>query len=71
MWPPRRPHLEFDDMDYEYEEDTEPQPVIRRKSARRRANPVIDAEARVDGDASNGEGSDNEYDVLDVIYCSR
>ena len=26
LWPPRRPHLEFDDGDYEQEEDTEPEP---------------------------------------------
>ena len=53
--PPRRHHLEFDDGDYEQEEDTEPQPVRRRKSARRRANPYIDTEAGVNGDASGDE----------------
>ena len=31
LWPPRRPHLEFDDGDYEQEEDTEPEPRRRRK----------------------------------------
>ena len=52
VWPPRRSHLEFDDGYYEQEEDTEPQPVRRRKHARRRANPFIDTEVGVDGNAS-------------------
>ena len=65
VWPPRRPHLEFDDGDYEQEEDTEPEPLRRRKNARRRVNPFIDAEAGMDGDASNDEGSDDENDDLD------
>ena len=30
VWPPRRPHLEFDDGDYDQEEDTEPVPPKRR-----------------------------------------
>ena len=62
VWPPRRPHLEFDDGDYEQEEDTEPQLVRRRKSARCRANPFIDAEAGVDTDASGDEETDDEND---------
>ena len=33
--------------------------------ARRRVNPFIDAEAGVDGDAINEEGSDDENDDLD------
>ena len=45
VWPPRRPHLEFDVGDYEQQEDTKPHPVRRQKNARRRANPFIDAEA--------------------------
>ena len=65
MWPPRRPHLEFDDGDYEQEEDTEPEPLRRRKKVRRRVNPFIDAEAGVDGDASIDEGSEDESDDLD------
>ena len=65
MWPPRRPHLEFNDIDYKQEEDTEPKPVRRRKSARCRANPFIDAEAGVDGDASCDEGTDDENNDLD------
>ena len=32
VWPPRRPHLEFDDNNYEHEEDTEPEPPRRRKN---------------------------------------
>ena len=60
VWPPRRPQLAFDDGDYEQEEDTEFQPVRHQKSARRRANPFIDAEAGVNGDASNDEGTDDE-----------
>ena len=62
VWPPRRPHLEFDDGDYKQEQDTEPQPVRRRKSARRRANSFIDTEAGVDGDASGDEQTDDEID---------
>ena len=65
MWPPRRPHLEFDDGNYEQEEDTEPQPVRCRKNARRRANPFIDTEAGVDGNASGDENTDDENDDLD------
>ena len=65
MWPPRRPHLEFDDGDYEQDEDTEPQQVRRRHNARCRANPFINAEAGVDGDASGDEGTDDENDNLD------
>ena len=64
MLPPRRPHLEFDDNDYEQEEDTEPQPVRRRKNARRRANPFIDTEAGVRGNASCDENTDDENDDL-------
>ena len=65
VWPPRRPHLEFDNGDYKQEEDTEPEPPKRRKTARRSVNPFIDAEAVVDGDASNDEGSEDENDDLD------
>ena len=65
VWPPRRPHLEFDDGDYEQEEDTEPQPVRLLKCARHCSNPFIDAEAGVDGDPSGDEGTDNENDDLD------
>ena len=65
MWPPRRPNLEFDDSDFEQEENTELQPVRYRNSARRRANPFIDAEAGVDGDASGDKETDDDNDVLD------
>ena len=65
VWPPRRPHLEFDDGDYEQEENTERQPVRSRKNARRRANPFIDTEAGVDGNASGDEKTDDENDDLD------
>ena len=64
VWPPRRPHLEFDDGYYEQEKDTEPEPPKRRNNERHCVNPFIDAEAGVDGDASNDEGSDNENDDL-------
>ena len=64
VWPPRRPHLEFDDGDYEQEEDTEQKPPRRRKNAQRRVNPFFDAEAGVEGDASNDEESDDENDDL-------
>ena len=65
VWPPRRPHLEFDNCDYEQEEDTEPEPPRRRKKMRHRVNPFIDAETGVDGDASNDEESDEENDDID------
>ena len=65
VWPPRRAHLEFDDGDFEQEVDTEPQPVRRRKKARRRANPFIDTEAGVDGNASGDEQTDYENNDLD------
>ena len=64
MWPPRRPHLEFDDGTYKQEDVTEHQPVRRRISARRHKNPFIDTEAGVDGDASGDKGSDDENDDL-------
>ena len=65
VWPPRRPRLEFDVGDYKQEEDIEPEPPRCRKRARRRANPFIDSEAGVDGEASGDEGSDDENDDLD------
>ena len=65
MWPPRRLLFEFDDGDYEQEEDTDPQPVIRKKRARRRANQFIDAETGEDGDGSSDEETDDENDDLD------
>ena len=64
VWPPRRLRLEFVVCYYEQEEDTELQPPRRRKRARRSANPFIDAEAGVDGEASDDERSDDENDVL-------
>ena len=65
LWPPRRPHLEFDDGDYEQEENTEPEPPRRRNKARRRVNPFIDAEAAVDSDTSNDKESEDENNDLD------
>ena len=65
VWPQRRPRLEFDLGDYEQEEDIEPEPPRRRKLARRRANPFIDSEAGVDGDASGDDRSDDETDDPD------
>ena len=65
MWPPRRPHLKFDDGDYKQEEDTGTELPRRRKKARCRVNPFIDAEAGVDKEASNDKGSNNENDDLD------
>ena len=62
MWLPRCPHLKFDDGDYEQKNDTEPESTGRRKTARRRVNPFIDAETGVDWDASNDEGFDNDND---------
>ena len=75
-WLPRRPHLEFDDGDYEQDKDIEPAPPKQRQNAQRRVNPFIDAEADVEGEASNEERSDNENnnfnefiiaDILDDI----
>ena len=65
VWPPRRPHLELDNGDYEQEDDTEPQPVRRSKSVRRRANPFIDTEVGVNGEASGDEQIYDENDDLD------
>ena len=62
---PRRPHLDFDDGDNEKEEDTKPEPPRRRNNARRHVNLFIDAEAGVNGNASNDEGSEDENDDLD------
>ena len=70
MWPPRRPHLEFDDGNYEHEEDTEPQPERRRKNARFRSIPFIDTEAGVDGNASGDEKTNDENDDLDYFIVA-
>ena len=63
VWPPRRPHLEFEKGDYE-QEYAETEPLTHSKKVRR-ANPFIDAEAGVDGEASGDVGSDNDNDDLD------
>ena len=42
VWPQLRFNLLFDEGDYEQKEDTEPQPVRRRKNARRRSTLFID-----------------------------
>ena len=65
VWPPRRSHLELEDGDYEQESDVESMPPRRRKKAKRRTNPFINAEAGIDGDASGNEGSEDENDDLD------
>ena len=64
MWPPPRPHLEYDVGDYE-QENTETEPPRGRKQARRSVNLFIYAEAGVDGDASGEENTDDENDDLD------
>ena len=59
----RRPRLDSDTED-------EPQPPLRtrRRRARRAANPFIDSEAGVDGDASDGsDGSDSDDSINDFI----
>ena len=63
--PPRRPHLELEDCDDEQKSDAESEPPRRRKKARRCTNPLIDAEAGVDRDASVDKGSEDENDDLD------
>ena len=65
VWPPSRPRLEFDVINYEQKDNTYQEPPRRRKRARRSANPFMDAEAGVDGKASGDEGSDDENDDLD------
>ena len=65
MWPPRRPHLKLENSDYEQESDAEPEPPRRRKKARCRTNPYIDAEACVEENASGDEGTNDENDDLD------
>ena len=58
MWRPRRQLIELEEADYKQDENAEPQPP------RRRVNPLIDAEAGVDGDASNDEGPEDDNDDL-------
>ena len=70
VWPPRRPHFKLDDGDYEQEEETEIQPVRRRKNARLRANPFIDSEAGLNGNARNDDNTDGENDDR-RLYSSR
>ena len=70
VWLPRRPQLEFDNGEYEQEEDTEPEPPRRRKKVRHRVNPLIDAEAGVDGDSINDEKSDEENEDLDEFIVA-
>ena len=65
VWPPCRPHMEFDDNDYEHDKNVDLKPARRRKRARLRANLFIDAKAGVDKDASGDEGTDDEIDNLD------
>ena len=65
VWPPRRLYMECKNGDYEQDEDVISKLARYRKRARRRANPFIDAEAGVDGDASGDEWSDEEIDDLD------
>ena len=66
MWPPRRPHLEFEEKDYEQKEEAEQKRLRRRKQVRRNANPFLDDEAGVDGDASDDELSVDENSDYDL-----
>ena len=68
--PPRRPHLELEDGDYEQESDSELEPPRRRKKARRCTNPFIDAEACVEGDASNDKVTEDKNDDLDSFIVA-
>ena len=70
VWPPRRPRLEFDVSNDEQEEHIELEPPRRRKRSRRSANPFIDSEAGVDGEASSDEGSVDENDDLDIFIVA-
>ena len=65
VWQPRRSRLKREEADYEPDENAEPEPPRRGKRARRGVNPFIDAEAGVDGDASNDEETDDENNDLD------
>ena len=65
VWPPRRQRLEFDKTDYGQGEDAEPEMQKPPKRARRRVNPFIDAEAGVDGDASNDKEIDEQNNDVD------
>ena len=70
MWPPRRSQLESVNGDNE-QVDIELEPPRRRNKARRCVNPFIDAEAGVDGDASNDEKSDDENKDLDGFIVAH
>ena len=71
VWPPRRPRLDFDLNDFEQEEDTAPEPPRHRKGAKRSANLFIDAEAGVDGEASNDEKRGDDNDNLDGFIVAK
>ena len=64
MWTLRRPHLQLDEGNYKQEENAKPEPLRRRKKARRRANSFIDAEVGVNGDASSDEITDEDNNDL-------
>ena len=70
VWPPRRPHMEFDDWDYRQVKDAESEPQRLRKSTRRRENLFINPEACVDGDASGNKVTDDEKDDLDKFIVA-
>ena len=71
VWPPRRSHMEFETGDYEQDEEVEPEPARRWKRVRRCANPFLDAEAGLDGDASDDEAPDNKIDDLNGFIMPR
>ena len=61
VWPSRSPRLESEE---EFAEP--PQRPQKRRKTRRRANPFIESEAGVEGDASDDE-SDEDNDLADFI----
>ena len=63
--------MAFDDGDYEQNDDVEPEPPRRRKRARSRTNPFIDAETGVDGDASGEENADDKINDLDEYIVTK
>ena len=74
VWPPRRPHLEFEEENYEQKEEAEPKGLRRRKQVRCRANPFLNAEVGVDGDASDDELSvdkNSDYDLDGFIVADE
>ena len=70
MVSPRRLRMEFDVGNYKQKDVNEPEPPKHRKRAKRSANPFIDAEAGVNGEASGDEKSDDKNYNLDKFIAA-